>query len=1307
MQLWGAAVKRILVVAILLLPVLVIGGIWAVSSLMDWNQHKGAIVKWLEAKTGLPVRIDGDLTLELLPEPTFRAAGLRVPDTHGGRHLLTVDSIDMTAALGALLRGRIEVETATLVRPVLNFELGEASGDGANARRLNWDLSFLTKLLTGPDTLAAESGGGGPLGMTVMLDGMRIENGAIHYRTGQDAADYALTGLAARVKAASLYGPFDLRGQGAMNGYPIQIDLMTQPASTSGLPIALDVTGTDGSQALAFNGAARTDVGGATLTGSLSVDVDAVDRAARIWYPDSDPLPVPARRLELTSSVSFGDDRIDLDDLAVVLGRDRFAGQIAYRGGAESALDMGLSFEAFDLTPFLDGAGASGQLSDLVPTLTRFGALSVDLRADRVVAGTGSLSGVSINVSNGSGKRKLAVNRFDAVLPGEVAIKATGRIDFADTVPRPDLAVELTGASLRDTLAWIGLPLDKVPESRLRQISASGRINGMTAALTRFEDLDIEIDTTRVSGSMSYERRPGSPRIEMVLKANRLNLDSYLPESGMYAKTDSLAGLTEGLSREDVDALTGRDPGATDAGASPGPVRRALPIIARIVEALGRQDGRLELSADQLTLADAPIQAVSLIADSDGTGRLEIAELALSGLHEASLSAAGGIASSAGALSVDKLSVDLSTKDAVPLVEALGLRLPLLPGKLGETQLHAELTGDLDSLQVISKARFDSGHFEAGGEIVAPLGAWRYTGDINLKHDSFRRLLDLSRLSYRPRGETFGGFELSGKADLDATAARFTDASLWIGELKGEGRFGWDLSGLVAQLSADLAFDFLAPLPYMPAGPDQTSLLYIFNEAPLPDDREALLKSKVVLPMLGSYEGDFSFAAADLSLPPYAIEDWSARFTVKDKELTISRFEGGFRDGRIALSGQAGQRGVPTIEGKLELSGVAVKESLLFNDVFEAKDGALDMVASFHTRGDMVFDVLSALHVDGRFEMRDGLAIGLGVAKIRSQFRDFETVADPVQVLRHDLSHGVSAFERISGVFQIRDGILKAPRVAMAFEGVTGDAALHKADLIGRQVHAEAMFAAAAVPELGAFGVTVTGDMDFPDRAFTMAALQDFVDAQEQARRDRLRAEEEARQARIRAEEAARQKKLARQEAEAEEARRRREQAAQEKSFATLAKGDAPALPRAPAPSIPAGEPDAADLLSLDPPDVAEEPVDAMESPAAQLPMEPPAPAAKKLLTAIPPGSPFSTATLGGGAEPVTRIVPETEYQVLRPLENTAPVESVRSVQPRAPVILRGPKADPPPAPLLTGDAGPGRAHSPDFVRNAPRTAFD
>src|SRR5258708_4770246 len=116
-------------------------------------------------------------------------------------------------------------------------------------------------------------------------------------------------------------------------------------------------------------------------------------------------------------------------------------------------------------------------------------------------------------------KNVMSVPRLSATLPGDMTVRGSGT---------PEGSFNLSGAKLRETLAWLGIDATAIPKDRLQGLQASGKLKSAAGGL-QITDVVFDFDglTGKAGGTVSL----GLPvTAALQVELDRLDLDAYMPQ---------------------------------------------------------------------------------------------------------------------------------------------------------------------------------------------------------------------------------------------------------------------------------------------------------------------------------------------------------------------------------------------------------------------------------------------------------------------------------------------------------------------------------------------------------------------------------------------------------------------------------------------------------------------------------------------------------------------------------------------------------------------------------------------------------
>jgi len=244
----------------------------ALPSLVSSTAHRATIEALASSLTGRPVKIGGNLSLALFPEPELIAEKITIggPDNE----TITAQSLTLDIALTALLRGRLSAQNLSLQSPHIAFPWPLPGGAAAIA-----PPPWLTKL-------HAEIAGG-----TISLGAVTFQNVNADIYTGAN-------------------GALSVAGSGAVGNQPVTVSLTLAGLDAAGsAPVSIDAQAGPANMHLSgtFNAASA-------LAGSIAFTTSQIDGLGAFGAPANATASIQAdpEQVTLTKFTAYqGDARLD------------------------------------------------------------------------------------------------------------------------------------------------------------------------------------------------------------------------------------------------------------------------------------------------------------------------------------------------------------------------------------------------------------------------------------------------------------------------------------------------------------------------------------------------------------------------------------------------------------------------------------------------------------------------------------------------------------------------------------------------------------------------------------------------------------------------------------------------------------------------------------------------------------------------------------------------------------------------------------------------------------------------------------
>ena len=468
---WGRIVAILLGVLALL-----VAATWVALTLTFPPERLAALlVSQVKAATGRDFRIDGELSIRILPTIAAQAGDVVLGNADWGSRpeMLRVRSASFELSPKALLAGELRILRVEVAGVDALLET-----DGAG--HANWQFGSRTP--AAPEPASGPDKGRAP---RLELEHVVASDVRVSYRPGRSSKAHTLA-----------IESFDLRPQGERDRIVMALALGPQHWKIEGLVgrSTLFLAGEEDwpfELKLATEGAtlaATGTLGTGPRTGAVAADVSAKVATAAALVPlgaAAAALPLP---LELRTTLRWGDDKLRADPLRLVLAGQAIEGRASLSDlEARPRLDAELTAKTFDVGKLRSGASAASKPS---PAAAK---------------GGGPLFGDT------------PLLPFDAVLPIEMKIGlAIKQLNLPDLPPLSALKARLTSTPDRLTL------------EELQFNVAGGRVRGrMAIAPAATPKVELSLDAR----SLSLEALDGASGAKRV-RGGRTDLVANLSSTG-------------------------------------------------------------------------------------------------------------------------------------------------------------------------------------------------------------------------------------------------------------------------------------------------------------------------------------------------------------------------------------------------------------------------------------------------------------------------------------------------------------------------------------------------------------------------------------------------------------------------------------------------------------------------------------------------------------------------------------------------------------------------------------------------------
>ena len=944
--------------------------------------------------TGYEVRVVGSLQVRFLPRPYLFARQVRLSidrSVSPAGVLLALDEVEAGMAVLPLFRGKVDFSFLRLVRPVLAVD----SGDDFFGRTANRFIRFSSVL---------------------------VEDGTVKYLDLAHGRQIVLQDVNGKLSADSLSGPLKTQARFIYQGERYETEFSIGRWAKRRVRMEIELRSRDRPDVLRLKGSIATkELGRVALSGvsrgraaldgvrlpnfrgEISVNAAALGRFVRL--PEN--IKLLGERSRITANVDIQGEQIKLGDFLFETEKMQLEGQGLIDLSAKGrVMSLSMSSPHIDFAHILHDApdaswrGMVNSINDLSRYLTQNN-IALDLSADVKVFMREGYQIKDVILALEILPDRIAVD-LDAVLPGASALKLTmsrprkgslftGRLGLA--------ADDFSALSswFVDDEVWSGL-LAALPTQLTRsfELKADLELNHMRAKLNKIKAHLGDLDILNIEGSLSDERSGAAADLSFAL--DRLALNDEPPFAAALA--EAVRWGIDIKTRLAIRQITWRD------------------MEIKNFKLSGRAKGK-RFVFDEIRASGLPLGRVAVRGVLDWQ-RKNIGRWRLAGDVGGSAFIAVGRLDSKNAPT--EIKAKLSHRDAARLAKQLGIPASLAGAGKGRAVLR--LNGwPKDRFKIAAGARFGNMRYALKGK--GKNWFHQLTGRVKAKGYAPMRLIEAAGLDDIARASNKDPFMLKGNLSY------VLEKSIKVDQLKliaGKG----DIQGDVSLMRKDhiwlIQSDLRAKrLPFSLFEPKQSQKA-AWSSRSLPFGLFKEIKGQMKVKVGAMFFGGLAFQDSRLDID------------FLGAEVRVKNFDVGFASGRISGTMKLSQRD-PVPKFDLHFSARDVDLSLLTQKMLDTRliSGALNISGALAARGATPASLIGSLDGAGKITTSAGSLHGLDMALLNRAVPQLGALSHLGVVLVYTFSRGKTDFNKISGKFVVKNGVVISSGLSISAAGVNGE----------------------------------------------------------------------------------------------------------------------------------------------------------------------------------------------------------------------------------------------------------------------------
>lgn len=1102
-----------------ILVALLIGVALVAPGFIDWNQYKSQIEQQASELSGRNVAINGDLSLSILPSPSFSAENVSVSNIAGGqaKNFISLKSVDVNVAFFPLLRSEVQVKKFILVEPIIAIEIAK-NGSG------NWEFGA-------PGEEADDSGTTADLS----FEQFQIENGQVSYQNFSTGQQELLKMINASVTMDSLQGPFEVNGNAIYKNLPISAEVMLG-LMREGRKVPLSITAglMNNDVQIKFAGGVQFDENDPQADGKINVDAIDISKLLLIsslldQQNTSQNVQTYNQPLSLESNVTYGGDAINISGLEFEMGESRGNAKLVATLGDLTRFEGNLSVNSFDLDSFLPALTESSENKKEDETVSNGsglaflenieGTFNLKLGALRFNDKIASQLDVDLNATAG----QLQLTKAKINMPGGSELSVTGTLFERGTKPEFNGDIVLNSGNFRAFLDWLKVDSSTIPNGRLTRLSYTGGLRA-DPELLQFYEIDGSLDTFTFKGGLSYALQE-RPAFGLDFSVQNLNIDNYMEEDSqeplnmkemvsIFADFDANYKLSiSDVTIQDVKVKQADFSGELFSGNLNNKVLKIQDYAGFNID--GTVVGN--------TLGSTPNFDISLTASAASLVPIQRAYRFTTSFDVNQVGAINTTAKIAG--DFEKVNVDIkstigSTKaDAKGEVRSATLKQfpeignfdltvaasnPSLVNIIDQFDLPLEKMSAADDRPVTVNGTLKGspelldvdGTIAVAGGNIAVKGRNNQSADsqntydfaIDISGQNMREFVRGLGVDFKPSKQDLGAIKLTMAMSGTAEDINLSNITGNLGPTKLNG------SGEIKGMSAEKVegqkpnFNFNLVLDNVPL----QDFMEAETEGTAKQDWGNWSKEPMELTALNDYEGRASITANSIRYDKYNFQNPKFEAILKDGVINISNFTGKLFGGDVAVAGSFSSTG--DLDMDLSIQNAAIVDATTSFAGIRPITGYFDMTQKITGKGTSQDALISSLNGTGAIKATQGTINGINIPELSQRLNGLSSQNGLLGLLSATLSGGQTPYEGGQSTITTKNGFIQLNPFDVKMAGAKSavnmgiNLAQWKMNLAGDMSLSEH-------PEAPPIGISIAGALNDPEIKYNTKQLEGFIGA--------------------------------------------------------------------------------------------------------------------------------------------------------------------------------------------------------------------
>lgn len=1034
--------SRILAV-VMGLVVLLLGAVLIGPSFVDWNKYKPQIVEQVKTASGYDVTIGGDIGLSILPSPSLNIKNVSVaaPKKMKSENLASIEEAQVSVALFPLLSKRIEVNTVKLVKPDIRLEV---LPDGTKG--------WMTDKMAAASNLAPETSEANVTPQqanamdAIAFDKVTIDKGRFEYADFQNNKQQLLENINVALKADSLNGPYEGKGDVVYGGQKITFDGKTSGVKDGEMNVNAEIGLPDAKAKGTFNGVIAT--GGVTdVQGELDFSADRLGAVAAVTGAKlSSALDQKAAIKGIVTaqedSVSFTNMTFAFGDLSgegtfglqnmKTKNPVKFSGDLDLKGALD--LDKVAATAQGDKSAPADTLANAGKQKQPATTKAVFLPQSmtlpfqtegeISLNVAEVKTGGKSIKGLILNVKKTGGTVRFDTKALE--IPGKGKVDGSGTLSFASSTVSPtNGAVTYADPTLAFTAAGGATDLpelmrvagQKDPVATLFSTAQFNLTGNVTPAKLSLKDSTVKLDQMLLALNLDYNPAGAGGRPDIAIGASADAIDIDVLKARMSGKKAVPEAAKEGAPKQSVKEAV-------------KPLQEfSLPVNLSF-----------DVAAAKARLNGMDLSNVRLIGKGAGKS-LTFTTLAADNFMGANVNARGQIAD------LEKLSgidADMQAKasDGLGFLKSLNVDTTQMPQNIGALDATVSVKGAVDKLDFTANVKAMNGQLDATGNMVDVLGKPSVGGlTLGVKHPNFVKAMQIVNPAFKGAPGLEKPFDFYTQMTSSGKVYNLTGMKANFGPTSMSGDVKADMSGAKPNITGTIQMGSLPLDSLLGANTAASSGAAAGVSTTSAGNNNAAgqwSRNAIETGWMQSANMDLSVSARSITYGGWNFEQPNTKLTLKDGTLNVDNLNAGLFGGKATLNSKVVAPADPkqpvSLTVKSDMDNVQL-EPLVYALSSSRKlqgQGVISLDMDVGGAGVSPNALVNSLKGAANMNGKSVIIQGFDLAKLARGLATEEKLADSaMSLVSGALEGGSTQFDTVTGTYDISQGIVTITKMQM------------------------------------------------------------------------------------------------------------------------------------------------------------------------------------------------------------------------------------------------------------------------------------